>query len=120
MEENGNGKTKVRGIIDKIFPREESLNKLEELEIKLMGEKYLSPEEAIEIKFTSIWLKVKLGKIVEDEERFEKIINVYKSYPDIAEAFKRDKAQEIINSVFSWKKPKSGGVGRCKVANKKD
>jgi len=120
MGENGNGKTKAREIIDKIFPREESLNELEELEIKQMGEKYLSREEALKIKFTHIWLEVKLGKIVEEEERFKKIINVYKSYPDIAEAFKRDKAKEIINSLFPSEKPKTGGVGRCKVATRKD
>ena len=120
MGENGNGKTKAREIIDKIFPREKSLNELEELEIKQMGEKYLSPEEALEIKFTSIWLEVKLGKLVKEEERFEKIINVYKSYPDIAEAFKRDKAREIINSLFPSGRPKTGGISRCKVANRKD
>jgi len=121
MGENGNGKTKVREIIDKIFPRDEFLNKLEELEIKQMGEKYLSPEEALEIKFTSIWLEVKLDKIVKDEERFEKIINVYKSYPNIAEAFKRDKAREIISSLFSSEKPKVGrGVKSFNVADRKD
>lgn len=101
MEKNGNGKTKAREIIDKIFPRDESLNELEELEIKQMGEKYLSSEEALEIKFTRIWFEVKLGKIVKDEERFERIINVYKSYPDIAEAFKKDKARKIINRIMS-------------------
>jgi len=121
MGENGNGKTKAREIIDKIFLRDESLNKLEELEIKQMGEKYLSPEEALEIKFTRIWLEVKLGKVVKDEERFEKIINVYKSYPDIAEAFKRDKAREIIKSIFPWEGPKVGrGAKSFKVTDRKD
>jgi len=120
MEENGSGKTKVREIIDKIFPRDESLNKLEELEIKQMGEKYLSSEEVLEIKFTSIWLEVKLGKIVNDEERFKKIINVYKSHPDIVEAFKKDKAKKIIDSLFPSEKPRVGrGAKSFKVADRK-
>ena len=100
MEKNGNGKTKAREIIDKIFPRDESLNELEELKIKQMGEKYLSPEEALEIKFTCIWLEVKSGEIVKDDERFEKIINLYKSYPGIAEAFKKDKARKIVDKIM--------------------
>jgi len=120
MEENGNGKTKVREIIDKIFPREESLNELEELEIKQMGEKYLSSEEALKIKFTHIWVEVKLDKIVKDEERFKKITNLYKSYPDIAEAFKRDKAKEIINNLFPRENSKNRGIGHFAGANKKD
>jgi len=122
LGKNGNGKTKVREIIDKIFPRDESLNELEELEIKLMGEEYLSPEEALEIKFTHIWLEVKLGKIVKDEERFEKIINVYKSHPDIVEAFKRDKAKEIVNSLFPSEERRRAGRGAksFEAANRKD
>lgn len=121
MEENGNGKTKVREIIDEISPREKFLNELEELEIKQMGEKYLPPEEALTIKFTHIWLEVKLGKLMKDEERFKRIINLYESYPaDITEVFKRDKAQKIIKSLFPREEPNPGGIKRCKVANRKD
>jgi len=120
MERDGTGKTKVREIINEILPDNEYRRELEELELKQIGEKYLSPEETLEIKFTHIWLEVKLGKL-EEEERFEKIMKLYKSYPEeITKKFKEDKARQIISNLFPERKKISRGAGSFKVADRRD
>jgi len=108
-EKTGSGKTRIREIIDMMLPSaDEKEKEFTELEIKLIGKEWLSPQEAIKKEYTFIWLGNIMG-FYSDVKRKKEIERIFHQYgSDVFDWFAKEKtngrktrAREVIDRMLS-------------------